>query len=335
MNTMSIIRLGMIGSGGMARYHINNILKQTDTTQITAICEPSKDAYKLAAEMFEKAGQPVPPNEPSFEKFMKKQAKNIDAAFIITPHVEHFPQATAMLEAGKDVLLEKPMVMNTREGKALIKTRDKTGRLLMVAFNGSSSPSIRIAADMLHSGKMGKILNVQAAVWQTWEQGTRGLWRQEPKISGGGYMFDTGAHLLNTVSDLVGEPFTEVAAFIDNRSTKVDILTVAIAKTKSGGFVTINGCGASPVTSSDIKIWCENGMLETGVWGGYLKVQMTGESAPKQIELPEFLGVWQTFVRVRNGQQENPCPAEVGLRMIQLWDAIKKSAKAGGAVVTI
>ena len=63
------------------------------------------------------------------------------------------------------------------------------------------------------------------------------------------------SHLLNTVADLIGEPFAEVAAFIDNRSTKVDILTVAIAKTKSGSFVTINGCGASPVTGTDIKIW--------------------------------------------------------------------------------
>ncbi len=45
-------------------------------------------------------------------------------------------------------------------------------------------------------------------------------------------MFDTGAHLFNTVTDLVGEPFAQVAAFIDKRKTKVDILTVAIAKTK-------------------------------------------------------------------------------------------------------
>ncbi len=332
---MSITRLGMIGTGGMARYHINNIVKMKSAVQVTAVCEPSGDAYELAAEIFDKAGLPVPPNEPDFEKFVKKHGKSIDAAFIITPHNQHFPQATALMEAGIDVLVEKPMVMNTSEAKRLLKTRDKTGRLLMVAFNGSASPSIRMAADMLQSGKLGKILNVQAAVWQTWEQGTKGLWRQVPKISGGGYMFDTGAHLLNTVSDLIGEPFAEVAAFIDNRSTKVDILTVAIAKTKSGSFVTINGCGASPVTGTDIKIWCEKGMMETGVWGGFLRVHMEGEKEMKNIELPEFLGVVQTFLRVRNGEIPNPCPGEIGLRMISLWDAIKKSAKNKGAVVEV
>ncbi len=332
---MSIVRLGMIGTGGMARYHIHNILKQLDTTQIIAVCEPDKTQYQKAAEIFEAAGQPVPPNVKDFDSFMAKSAKKIDAAFIVTPHNQHFPQAKALLEAGKDVLVEKPMVMNTREAKALMKVRDKTGRLLAVAFNGSMSPSIRKAHEMLHDGTMGKILNVQAAVWQTWEKNTKGLWRQEPKISGGGYMFDTGAHLLNTVADLVGEPFSEVAAFIDNRSTKVDILTVAIAKTASGGFVTINGCGASPVTGTDIKIWCENGMMECGVWGGYLRVQMAGEKELRDIEFPDFLGVWQTFVRVRNGEVPNPSPAENGLRMIQLWDAIKASAKQGGSVVKI
>jgi predicted dehydrogenase len=332
---MSIVRLGMIGVGGMARYHIRNILKQTDTTQVTAICEPNGDNYEKAAELFEQAGLPVPPAEADFEKFLKKYGKSIDAAFIITPHNQHFPQAKALLEAGKDVLVEKPMVMNTSEAKRLIKVRDKTGRLLAVAFNGSMSPSIRTAHTMLHDGTMGKILSVQAAVWQAWEQGTRGLWRQEPKISGGGYMFDTGAHLLNTTTDLLGEPFFEVAAFIDKRKTKVDILTVAIAKTQSGVFVTINGCGASPVTESDIKIWCENGMMEVGVWGGYLRVQMKGDKEMRNIELPPDLGVWQTFVKVRNGEIENPSPAENGLRMIQLWDAIKASAKQGGAVVKI
>jgi predicted dehydrogenase len=325
----------MIGTGGMARYHINNIVKMKDRVLVTAVCEPNGNNYELAAEIFDKAGLPVPPNEPVFEKFVKKHKKDIDAAFIITPHNEHFPQASACMEAGIDVLVEKPMVMNTSEAKRLLKIRDKTKRLLMVAFNGSASPAIRVAADMIASGQLGKILNVQAAVWQTWEEGTKGTWRQIPKVSGGGYMFDTGAHLLNTVSDVIGEPFAEVAAFIDNRSAKVDILTVAIGKTKSGAFVTINGCGASPVTGTDIKIWGEKGMMECGVWGGYLRVQRAGDNEMKPVVLPESNGVVQTFLAVRTGEQTNPCPGEIGLRMISLWDAIKKSAKAGGAVTAV
>ncbi len=107
---MTIVRLGIIGVGGMARYHIRQILKQTDTTQITALCEPEKDNYAKAAELFEQAGQPLPPCAPDFDTFLRKYGKHIDAAFIVTPHNQHYPQAKALLEAGKDVLVEKPLV---------------------------------------------------------------------------------------------------------------------------------------------------------------------------------------------------------------------------------
>ncbi len=322
-----ICRLGIIGVGAMARYHIQNILKQTDTTRIVALCEPDEKNYQQAAMIFEQAGQPVPPNARTFESFMKKYAARIDAAFIVTPHNQHFKQAKALLKAGKDVLVEKPMVLNTAEAKKLMKVRDKTGRLLAVAFNGSMSPAVRTAHRMLHDGSMGNILSVQASVWQAWEKFTVGTWRQEPKISGGGFMFDTGAHLLNTLADLLDEPFKCVAAFVDKRNTKVDIITVAIARTVSGIPVTIHGCGASPVTESEIRIWCEKGIMTVGVWGEYVRVQMEGEPALRDVPLPESLGVWETFVRVRNGEMENPSPAENGLRMIQLWDAIKRSAR--------
>ncbi len=329
---MAICRLGIIGVGAMARYHIQNILKQTDTTQIVALCEPEESNYQKAAELFTKAGQPVPPNAKSFESFMKKYASRIDAAFIITPHNQHFEQAKALMKAGKDVLVEKPMVLNTSQAKKLIKTRDKTGCLLAVAFNGSMSPAVRTAHRMLHDGSMGRILSIHAAVWQDWEQFSVGTWRQEPKISGGGFMFDTGAHLLNTLADLANEPFEQVAAFVDKHNTKVDIITVAIARTASGIPISIHGCGVSPLTSSEIKIWCEKGVMEVGVWGEYLRVQMAGEPAPHDVPLPQSLGVWQTFIQVRNGEIENPSPAENGLRMIQLWDAIKRSARTGEVV---
>jgi hypothetical protein len=53
-------------------------------------------------------------------------------------------------------------------------------------------------------------------------------------------MFDTGAHLLNTVSDLAGEEFEEVAAWIGNRGTPVDIQVAAIGRLKSGAMVTLS-----------------------------------------------------------------------------------------------
>jgi hypothetical protein len=76
-------------------------------------------------------------------------------------------------------------------------------------------------------------------------------------------------------------------------------------------------------------------MLETGVWGGTLKMQLSGEAALTPVELPQSLGTWQQFVAVRQGRMANPCPPEVGLRMAQLWDAIQESSAKNGQPVTI
>ena len=51
---------------------------------------------------------------------------------------------------------------------------------------------------------------------------TTGTWRQDPALSGGGFLFDTGAHMLNTIADLAGEDFVAVAAWLDSNDRPVD-----------------------------------------------------------------------------------------------------------------
>jgi len=322
----------MIGCGGMARHHLRNILLQSDTTEIVALCEPSPAALAAAAEIFALNDLPVPPNEPDLARLLAKY--DLDAAFIITPHVYHHAQAKACLEAGVDVLLEKPMVMNAAEARSLIETRDRTGRLLVVAFNGSLSPEIREAVKLLRSGELGKLLSISGTIWQNWGPGTAGQWRQNPAISGGGFMFDTGAHLLNTVADLAGEEFADVAAWTDNYGRPVETLAVVIGRLESGALVTLHGCGETVRScASDIRVFCTDAILRTGAWGAFLEVQRQGEDTLTPIELPPSLGAWEQFLAVRNGDFPNPSPPEVGLRMARLYDAIKASAAQGGAPV--
>src|SRR5690242_8671353 len=116
------VRVGMVGCGGMARYHLERMLQQTDTTRVTAVCEPSPEAYSAAAKMFVDAGLEPPPNQPDWPQFLTEFRDCLDAVFIITPHVYHHDQTKACLEAGLDVLLEKPMVMNADEARSLIQT---------------------------------------------------------------------------------------------------------------------------------------------------------------------------------------------------------------------
>ncbi|MEM7129804.1 MAG: Gfo/Idh/MocA family oxidoreductase [Chloroflexota bacterium] len=330
----TVVQAAMIGTGGMARHHTRRILEQQDTTEIRVVCEPSGQAYEAFCELYDEVGLTPPPNVPDLNQMIAQHGEELDAAFIITPHKYHFEHASACLESGIDVLLEKPMVMNADEAKELMSIRDRTGRLLVVSFNGSLSPQIRTAVSMLRSGELGELLNVHATVWQSWKQGTAGSWRQSPEISGGGFLFDTGAHLLNTVSDLVGEDFVEVAAWLDNRGAPVDILGSAMARTESGILVTLSGCGeAVKSCHSDVRVFCTEAIVRTGVWGERLELWRNGEEGLTPVPVPESLGQWQQFLNVRSGQLENPCPPEVGLRMAKLWDAIQSSAKQGGQLV--
>ena len=328
-------RVGFIGVGIMARVHITDMLRSRDT-EVVAVCEPAAAAYAAAAELFDQHGVAVPPNEPDWVKWVATYAGQLDAVVIITPHAFHFAQATACLEAGLDVFLEKPMVMNAEEATALIETRDRTGRLLVVGFQGSLSPQVREAARLIQSGEIGRILNISAVAWQDWATLTAGTWRQRPELSGGGFLFDTGAHMLNTIADVAGEDFDQVAAWLENDGHAVDVRAVVMARLASGALVTMNACGAAiPSCHSDIRVFTSKAIVRTGIWGEVLELQRAGAGRLRKVRSITPATVWETFLSVRAGRVPNPSPAEVGLRMARLWDAIRESASRDGAVISL
>jgi predicted dehydrogenase len=321
-------RVGFIGAGIMARIHIADMLRRQDT-DVVAVCEPNPAAYEATAELFDQHGVAVPPNEPDWIKWVAIYASQLDAVVIITPHVLHFAQATACLEAGVDVLLEKPMVMNADEAAALIETRDRTGRLLVVAFQGGLSPQVREAARLIRSGEIGPVLNISAVACQDWATLTDGTWRQQPELSGGGFLFDTGAHMLNTVADIAGEGFAEVAAWLENDGHQVDIRAVVMGRLASGALVTMNACGdAIPSCLSDIRVFTSRAIVRTGIWGEVLELQRAGGGRLRKVRSITPMSVWEAFLDVRAGRVPNPSPPEVGLRMARLWEAIRESASA-------
>jgi predicted dehydrogenase len=328
-------RVGFIGAGIMARVHMADMFRMPNT-EVVAVCEPSPAAYGAVAELFDQHGVAPPPNEPDWVRWVATYASQLDAVVIITPHILHFAQATACLEAGLDVFLEKPMVMNAEEATTLIRTRDRTGRLLVVGFQGSLSPQVREAARRIKSGELGPILNISAVVWQDWATLTEGTWRQQPDLSGGGFLFDTGAHMLNTVADLAGEDFAEVTAWLENDGHPVDIRAVVMGRLASGALVTMNACGSAiPSCHSDIRVFTSRAIVRTGIWGEVLEIQRAGAGRLRKVRSITSKSVWEVFLDVKAGRIPNPSPPEVGLRMARLWDAIRESAIEGGVVVRL
>jgi len=62
-------------------------------------------------------------------------------------------------------------------------------------------------------------------------------------------------------------------------------------------------------------------------------MQREGEDELSPVDVPPSMGQWEQFLRVRQGEMENPCQPEIGLRMARLWDAVQESAAKGGQLV--
>jgi hypothetical protein len=116
----------------------------------------------------------------------------------------------------------------------------------------------------------------------------------------------------------------------------VDIIGVVIGRLASGALVTMHGSGETiRALGSDIRVFCSEAIVRTGVWGEFLEIQRNGEPGYTPVEFVDPPSSWDQFVSVRNGLMPNPCPPEVGLRMARLWDAIQASARQNGATVKV
>jgi predicted dehydrogenase len=303
-------------------------------TQIAALCSISPESCAAAVQLFRDYGIEPPPYRLDFATFCADFAGQLDAALILTPHAFHHDQALACLDAGLDVLVEKPMVMSSAEAHSLIAARDRARRTLVVAFQGSLSPQVQTAVKLLRSGDLGDLCSISGTIWQNWREATAGTWRHDPAISGGGMCFDTGAHLLNTVCDLAGEPFASVSAWLDG--TPVDTLGAVAGRLDSGALVTLHASGTTlGPRDSMIHVFCTDAILRAGAWGDRLDLQRRGRTHFRKVKVPAFTGPWDQFLRIRRGEIANPAPAENGLRMARLWEAIQASAAQDGVPVTI
>ncbi len=141
----------------------------------------------------------------------------MDAVYVSTPHVFHGANALAVIEAGLDLLLEKPMVTTVEEALALVEAEKRTGSTVVIAFQGGLSPLVHDTKERARRGDFGDLVSVTASIWEGWAKNYAGQWKQNPAISGGGFMFDTGAHMMNTVCVLADAEFERLSAYTNNR----------------------------------------------------------------------------------------------------------------------
>ena len=143
--------------------------------------------------------------------------QRIDFVAICTPNQFHFPVAKAFLEAGFNVLCEKPLAMNSAEALELEALVKKSGKLFCLMHNYTGFPMVRQARQLIAEGKLGTIRKVNVEYSLGWlaapNAGKQAAWRVDPKQAGiSGCMADIGTHAQNLIEFVTGMPIREVSA---------------------------------------------------------------------------------------------------------------------------
>jgi predicted dehydrogenase len=329
-----LLRFGIIGSGLKAAEYARGWAAMPDV-QIAALAEIDPAARKRLSDICSDAGRSRPAEYGSDKAMLEVEASRLDAVYVSTPHIFHAANALAVIDAGLDLLLEKPMVTTVAEALALVAAEKRSARTIVIAYQGGLSPLIHDTLARARRGEFGDLVSVSASIWEGWAMAYAGHWKQKPSISGGGFMFDTGAHMMNTVCMLADAEFERLSAFTNNRGLDVDLVCAVAARLANGAVVTLNAAGDGPPgCASAITLFYTNALVRIDAWGGWREVSMGGNAAIREVN--EIVDTpMHTFKAVRDGRIPNPSTVMNGLRFARLWDAIKASAAGDGKSVAI
>ncbi|MFA7637528.1 MAG: Gfo/Idh/MocA family oxidoreductase [Monoglobales bacterium] len=192
-----MIKVGIIGLGSISESHIGGYLKSPDA-ELYAFCDIDEKRLK---EMGEKYG--ITRLYTDKDEMMRNEPE-IDAVSVCTWNSAHAECTIAALNAGKNVLCEKPMAMSAREAMSMKAASDKNGKLLMIGFVRRFGNDCKILQDFIDNGKFGEIYYTKAQYLR--RDGNPGGWFGDKSRSGGGPLIDLGVHVIDLVRYLVGNP---------------------------------------------------------------------------------------------------------------------------------
>jgi predicted dehydrogenase len=323
------IRLGIIGTGGIARHHLNQI-KAIDGVAVTALCDINPAAIEKAQTQFPHLAEAFVTAD--YKELLKRD--DVDAVLVCTPHTQHADQLIDAVNANKHILMEKPMVCSVDDAHRVLKHIENYDKVVALAYQRHAMGQFIFIREKIASGEVGAVTFISALQCQGWKHGTAGSWRQDPALSGGGQINDSGSHLLDILLWITGLTVAEVSAFIDNRGTPVDINSALAFRFTNGAQGNISVVGESVIGwHEDISIWCENGAFLYRN-GSLTFVDGQGQSHKMDdSNLPSSHNIDEDFIATIRGEHGPAAPPLCGLRTIELTEAAWRSAAQNSAPV--
>lgn len=328
------LKIGVIGCGLKAASYARAWVKSPLNPQFTALTDTSPASIDRYADIVRNAGG-NPRIYPTAEALLEAEARELDAVYISTPHAFHAGYAKAALERGLNLLLEKPMSLNADEARDIIAARDRVGKHVVVAYQASLSPLLERMRQRAADGEFGALLCVHGEVWEDWQDRYGTSWKQVPALSGGGFIFDTGSHIMNAAIQVSGLGYERVSASLQNRGRDYELTGGVFALLQGGLPVNLTFCGDTiPGCESSLTFFYEDAILRVDIWGKWTELRQ-GQTLTRETAGEDLNAVLQVFADTCAGRCANPSTAERSLHLAELWDLIKQSSQEGGMPLTL
>jgi predicted dehydrogenase len=190
-----MIRLGMIGCGGMAQGYLHRISEIGDRIKITALADIDEANLKKAAEAA--PGARLATN-------YRDIFDDVDAVVLALPHHVHHQIASDCLAAGKHTLLEKPMCNTEAECLDLVAKDKSPDPVLMIGYVQRYNPLWAEMGRLIREKVHGEVFHL--SIWTEQLTHARNPWFADRKLLGGGQLFSHGCHYIDLMLDWMGKP---------------------------------------------------------------------------------------------------------------------------------
>ncbi len=266
-----MIRLGIVGCGGMGRGWAEAAKDMGGQGRVTAAVDAVQDRARETAKEFPGARA---------ETDFRAALDVVDAVVLVLPHHLHHPVSIECLKAGKHVLVEKPMANSEAECLDMQRTAEKRGLVLMVGYCLRYHPLFLKLKEILDVKTYGELF--QMSLWT--EQVTSFVgdsWLADPEKLGGGQLFSHGCHYIDLLLWTMGEPVegTHVGTNAGTPWMKGAEGTSNVCIKFAGGAIGYHmgtwGARGSRHEYS-VHAHCTEGMLEANVFGGKLILHCAG-----------------------------------------------------------
>jgi predicted dehydrogenase len=315
---MNKIRVGIIGTGGIAEWHGRQLLELPEV-KIVAIADTSEKSREKFTGKFNLS------DVRQFTDYEEMLAQaELDAVVICSPHTLHYKQATDVLNRGLHVLIEKPMTCSSAEAGHLIETAKRSGKILQVSYQRHFQPEFLYIKNAIARGEIGKLTSITASLYQEWKQGTPGSWRQDPALSGGGFLMDSGSHIIDVLLWTTGLTPLEVKPQLHMHGSPVEIDTFTSIRFAEGAVAGLNLVGYAPCWH-ETYVFCGE---EGGIFYDNGRITLRRlKQEPIVPELPQqTTNQDKSFIDAILGRQEVSVSGEFAYKVVKFSEMVYQAA---------